>query len=220
MINVKDRSIFILGVTGSGKSTIVKQMLKTHKEYMPVVEATTRPIREGEVDGVDYHYKNDVEFRKMINENMFAEYRTHHTEHGDWSYGTPITSYVKGNKYIQAIDLDVFDNLVKLGIIDINEVYIIYIHVKREMVLNKLTETRKDDKESERRLDDDLCKYNLEKIMTYPINIVMLQNYEQPVDERVADIFGALELDSHMHRHKPLDPNNVYEIISIFDRYW
>ena len=49
-----------------------------------IISYTTRPPREGEVDGVDYHYISDEEFRRELENGFFAE----HTIYRDWYYGT------------------------------------------------------------------------------------------------------------------------------------
>jgi guanylate kinase len=49
-----------------------------------VISYTTRPPREGEIDGVDYHYISEDEFKQKLKDNFFAE----HTIYRDWYYGT------------------------------------------------------------------------------------------------------------------------------------
>ena len=50
--------IAIMGKAGSGKDTLLKALLKEpqFKDAAPIISCTTRPIRENERDGVDYHY--------------------------------------------------------------------------------------------------------------------------------------------------------------------
>lgn len=76
--------IVILGESASGKTTLLKNFLKRNPEYHMIVTYTTRPIREGEVDGVDYHFISRKDFEELIKDNFFVEY----TEYNGWFYGT------------------------------------------------------------------------------------------------------------------------------------
>lgn len=78
--------LFILsGPAGVGKGTVRKRLFEqeTHLKYS--VSATTRTIRPGEKDGVDYFYKSRVEFETMIAQNQLLEY----AQYVDNYYGTP-----------------------------------------------------------------------------------------------------------------------------------
>lgn len=77
--------IILSGFSGSGKGTIMKRLLEKYDNYALSVSATTRRPRPGEREGVDYFYKTEEEFRKMIAEDAFLEYACY-VEH---SYGTP-----------------------------------------------------------------------------------------------------------------------------------
>lgn len=57
--------IAIMGKAGSGKDTLLKALLQEltfTNIARPIISCTTRPIREGEVDGVDYHYLTREQF--------------------------------------------------------------------------------------------------------------------------------------------------------------
>lgn len=77
--------IAITGLTNAGKSTLAKFLIM--KGYKPVIEYTTRPIRDGEKDGIDYHFVNDEEFDKIAAAGEFAETLYVKTKHGMWKYG-------------------------------------------------------------------------------------------------------------------------------------
>lgn len=76
--------IIILGKSSSGKDTIYKR-LKNETKLIEIVPYTTRPMREGEVDGKDYFFVDDEYFEK--NASKVIEKRTYHTIKGDWTYG-------------------------------------------------------------------------------------------------------------------------------------
>ena len=78
--------VVVSGPSGVGKSTIVAELAKRRPQVVPIVTATTRPRREGEVDKVHYHFLSKKEFARMRDEGGLLEWAAVH-EH--W-YGTPI----------------------------------------------------------------------------------------------------------------------------------
>ena len=60
--------------SGTGKTTVIKKLLEEDEHLNWSVSVTTRKRREGEVDGVDYHYVSDEEYDKLLAEDAFYEY--------------------------------------------------------------------------------------------------------------------------------------------------
>ena len=83
----------IAAPSGAGKTTIVKEILRTNPELVFSVSATTRYRRENETDGEDYFFFSKEDFRKMIENNELVEYET--LFNGDY-YGT-LRSFVNEN---------------------------------------------------------------------------------------------------------------------------
>lgn len=78
--------MFILSSpSGAGKTTISRMMLEADGEIRLSVSVTTRPMRPGEIDGVHYHFVDDAEFDRMIEEDDFYEW----AHVFDYRYGTP-----------------------------------------------------------------------------------------------------------------------------------
>lgn len=86
----KIKVIAIIGKAGSGKDTLMKAILKQEPNIHEIVSFTSRPIRENEIDGVNYHFITPIEFRKRINDKQIFEYTVYNE---DWYYGTGIESY-------------------------------------------------------------------------------------------------------------------------------
>ena len=77
------KNIFVIvGKSGSGKSTLAENVCK-RLNISNVVMTTTRPKRPNEIDGVDYYFINDDEFKFMVDANEFIQ----HTSFRDWNYG-------------------------------------------------------------------------------------------------------------------------------------
>jgi guanylate kinase len=66
--------IVLSSPSGAGKSTIARMLLEADNEVTISVSATTRPKRPGEVDDVDYHFVDDPEFDRMVENGDFAEW--------------------------------------------------------------------------------------------------------------------------------------------------
>lgn len=80
----KGKLFVISGASGVGKSTVLKQVMASRQDLVFSVSATTREPREGEVDGVHYHFVSRETFLEMIRKGEFLEY----DEHNDTFYGT------------------------------------------------------------------------------------------------------------------------------------
>ena len=83
--------IVLIGKSCSGKDSVAKILCSMG--YSRVATCTTRPMRTGEIDGVDYYFISQSEFMNMIEKGDFAEYREYETEKGLWLYGSRINDY-------------------------------------------------------------------------------------------------------------------------------
>ena len=79
--NVRRGVMFVIEApSGTGKTTVIKQLLERDKKLNWSVSVTTRQPRAGEKDGVDYYYVSDAEYDKLLREDAFYE-------HVDSQYG-------------------------------------------------------------------------------------------------------------------------------------
>lgn len=79
---------YVMGKSASGKDTIYKEVLENIPELKTVVLYSTRPIRDGEEDGVEYHFTTAEVLEELRNSGRLVEARTYQTVHGPWSYFT------------------------------------------------------------------------------------------------------------------------------------
>lgn len=83
--------IVLSGFSGSGKGTIMKELMKKYSDrYALSISATTRQPRPGETDGVEYFFKTKEQFEEMIAQDKLIEYARYVENY----YGTP-KSYVE-----------------------------------------------------------------------------------------------------------------------------
>lgn len=82
-MNKKPKLLILFGKSGSGKDTIEKWLVHTY-HFHKVVSYTTRPPREGEIDGINYHFISPQEFIELVNKKEIIEYFVFN----NWYYGT------------------------------------------------------------------------------------------------------------------------------------
>lgn len=94
---------YLMGKSSSGKDTIYRELIENEKlSLKTILGYTTRPIREGEKEGVEYHFVSHNEMLEMESKGEVIERRSYNTIHGVWSYFTAIDSQVnlKDNRYL------------------------------------------------------------------------------------------------------------------------
>ncbi|MEE1314813.1 MAG: guanylate kinase [Faecalimonas sp.] len=79
---------YLMGKSASGKDTIYKKIKEKLPELSPIVLYTTRPIRENEREGVEYHFVDEEKLRELQKAGKVIELRAYDTVHGVWKYFT------------------------------------------------------------------------------------------------------------------------------------
>ena len=82
------RIYYLLGKSATGKDTLYKEILKRRPKLRTVTMYTTRPIREGETDGVEYFFTDREELERQLASGKVIESRTYQTIAGPWTYYT------------------------------------------------------------------------------------------------------------------------------------
>ena len=82
------RIYYLLGKSATGKDTLYKEILKRRPKLRTVTMYTTRPIREGETDGVEYFFTDREELERQLASGKVIESRTYQPTAGPWTYYT------------------------------------------------------------------------------------------------------------------------------------
>lgn len=116
----KYKIIAICGKAGSGKDTALQSVLSAEPSFHEIISCTTRPIREGEVNGKNYWFITKEEMENKVLANEMLEVATFN----DWIYGTPISSLDKNKINIGVFNLDGIDFLTLDPRIDVRICYV------------------------------------------------------------------------------------------------
>jgi guanylate kinase len=149
--------VILVGESASGKSTLAAN-LQEFEGFSRIVTYTTRPPRDGEQDGIDYHFVTDEKFNEMIANNEFVE----HANYRGWQYGTAINS---------KITEDIVVVLTPAGARAFRkfaaehpelelDIFVIYLMVDRRSRLVKLLERGDDIEEAYRRSLSDVGQFD------------------------------------------------------------
>ncbi|WP_310441984.1 guanylate kinase [Sulfurimonas sp.] len=169
-MNHKSGAILLLsGPSGAGKSSLLNKIINDIGECYFSISTTTRPIRDGEIDGVHYHFVDEDEFKKDVEEELFLEYAV---VHGNY-YGTsikPVKEALKAGKLV-IFDIDVQGNATivnRLGDITTS----VFISPPTLSELKRRLEFRSTDTQEviERRVD--MAKREIQRISEYDFLIV------------------------------------------------
>ncbi len=95
--------LVISGPTASGKSSLLREVLKKEENFYFSISTTSRPKRDYERDGVDYYFVSEEEFQKNIENGLFLEWAK---VHGNY-YGTSLTPVFKALKEGKLIIFDI-----------------------------------------------------------------------------------------------------------------
>ncbi len=134
--------VLLSGVSGAGKDTIKKELIKRMENVVSLPSYTDRPVRINEIPGVMYNHVTTEEFEDMIRKDELYEYSLHHKHY----YGTSrklMNEKIKSGKIIvKDMDVNGTENLIELLKQD-TKVVTIFLRVPKEE-LRKRLEHRKD----------------------------------------------------------------------------
>ena len=188
--NVKAKKIFaLLGYMGVGKDTILKQVLKDMDDVKPIISTTTRPMRKGETEGVEYYFIDDTEFFRRGTD--FVEQRIYHTkvkENGvekeaTWRYGIERAELEKDDYLIVIVDSVGYKELKNY--VGNGRIVPIFISAPQEELRARALARGDLEAEVDRRLKDDY-----ERFMDFRVRTVYheVKNGEGRLEEAIKEV--------------------------------
>lgn len=108
--------VCLMGKSSSGKDTIYKRLLtQKNVPLKTIVPYTTRPIRAGEQNGVEYHFTDEEGFQRFLKQDRIVEARAYDTCYGIWRYFTVVDEGIdlSSHSYILIGTLEAYDQLCK-----------------------------------------------------------------------------------------------------------
>ncbi|MBQ7270189.1 MAG: guanylate kinase [Campylobacter sp.] len=136
---MKGQILLISGPSGSGKSTLINRLMKEEKNIYFSISCTTREIRQGEKDGVDYYFLSVDEFKKGIENGEFLEWALVHKNYYGTSLKPVLKAFSENKVVIFDIDVQGFD-IARSKFKD--EITSVFITTKSSTELKKRLEKR------------------------------------------------------------------------------
>ena len=139
--------VYIMGKSSSGKDTIYKK-LNEKLDFNTYIMYTTRPIREGEKEGITYHYISNEKMQRYIDgkeKEKLIEYRTYQTVQGPWTYATIADKQFQSDKNMLMLGtLESYQNMKEIFK---NELIPIYIEVEDGIRLERAIKRERQEKQ-------------------------------------------------------------------------
>lgn len=138
--------VILSGVSGAGKDTVKKELMNKMEDVITLPSYTSREPRDGEQEGVEYHFISKDEFKDRIENNEFYEYDVHHENYYGTSRKLMNEKIESGKIIIKDIEVNGTENLINILK---NEIKLITIFLKvDEQELRSRLEKRGESKES------------------------------------------------------------------------
>jgi len=156
----------VMGGSSTGKDSIINK-LKNEYGYEICVSSTTRPKRENEKDGIDYHFISIERFLHKLKNNELLEVRDYPTSFGIWYYGLDKSSVHIDRTQLVILDAKGYETVVnKLGKENVTGIYI-YANERDKIIRALNRESNREDlkfyEELYRRMLSDLHDFDLVK---------------------------------------------------------
>ena len=185
--------VILSGVSGSGKDTIKKELLKRMEDVVTLPSFTSRERRPIEEEGVQYHFITKEAFEEKIKKGDFYEYDVHHGNYYGTSRELLNEKIEQGKIIVKDIEVNGTENLIKLLGRD-TRIVTIFLKVGKEELKKRLFErgdnaqdielrlSRLDYEESKLKLYDYVLK-NDDFEKTVQIIMTIIENEKRIEDE-------------------------------------
>ena len=158
--------VILSGVSGAGKDTIKKELIKRMDNVISLPSFTSRKPRVGEEEGVQYHFITKQEFEERIKNNEFYEYDLHHENYYGTSRKLLNEKIASGKIIVKDIEVNETENLIKL-LKDETKLVTIFLRVEKEELRRRLIARGDNLSEDEIELRLGRLDYEEDKIRLY-----------------------------------------------------
>lgn len=177
--------VAICGEAGSGKDRLLQEIVRK-TDWHEIISCTTRPPREKEMDGVNYHFLTNEQFAvKVVNGEMLEA-----TIFNDWCYGTDISALVDDKINIGIFNPEGIENLMLSSKINLKVFYI--FASPKERLLRQLN------REKNPNVDEIIRRFNADKkdfsFLDFP-HISLSNNY---IEDLVVNV-NTIEAETIKH---------------------
>lgn len=178
-------TVILCGKSSAGKDKL--QSIMEDKGFHTLVSTTSRPMRDGELDGIQYNFTTREGFEKLIANNELIEYRTYNVVNNGkddvWYYGLPKQNLSENENYVVVLD---FKGAEKFSQYYLREnCYIVYIDVDDSTRTERAKKRGSfEQAEWDRRLIADEKDFPQEKIKS--LCDLVVENYGKP--EKTTDL--------------------------------
>ena len=152
--------VLLSGVSGAGKDTIKKELIKRMENVVSLPSYTTRAVRPGDIPGETYNFVTKEEFEKMIEDKELYEYDIHHENYYGTSRKLMNEKIASGKIIVKDIEVNGVENLLKLLKQD-TRVITIFLRVPKEVLVKRLE--NRIDKPSKEEIEMRLSRFDYEE---------------------------------------------------------
>lgn len=171
--------VILSGVSGAGKDTIKKEIIKRMKNVISLPSFTSREPREGEEEGIQYHFITKEQFKEKIKNEEFYEYDLHHENYYGTSKKLMNEKIDSGKIIVKDIEVNGTENLIKkLG--NDTKIVTIFLKVDKEELKNRLINRGDNLSEADMQLRLGRLEYEESKIGLYDY-VIKNDNLEKTV---------------------------------------
>ena len=158
--------VILSGVSGAGKDTIKKELIKRMENVISLPSFTSRGPRPGEEEGVQYHFITKEEFKEKIKIGEFYEYDLHHENYYGTSKKLMNEKIQSGKIIVKDIEVNGTENLIKT-LNNETKLVTIFLKVDKEELKNRLINRGDNLSESDMQLRLNRLEYEESKINLY-----------------------------------------------------
>lgn len=171
----------LAGRSAAGKNAVADELIK--RGHRRCVTYTSRPMRSGEIDGVDYYFVTDEKFSELMEESFFAEYISYDTVNGKWWYGTAATDFEEEDDDDKKFIILTPEGIRQAELVLGNKPKVIYVFANRRTILERLRKRGDDPDEVVRRIKQDEEDFKGFEMIA---DRIVYNNYDNTIEE-VAD---------------------------------